>query len=215
MFYPVEGGSVYEIEDNAFGFVYKCQLPPIGYGVNSITGELQETDIIKRSEIPENQFWERYQLPKDWKDKTKREKEIRKINKDYFDPTLEEIRVREWKRRLCGVWFYNYNPFKKESELLYMTGTHYLYCTYWIFQGKHMDFRITDMEVFYILKYCETDPDCLGLNFLTRRKLGKTAISGVWAYDRTSKRPTNQHCGIQSKDDDGAEEVMKKAIIQP
>lgn len=215
MFYPVEGGSVYEIEDNAFGFVYKCQLPPIGYGVNSITGELQETDIIKRSEIPENQFWERYQLPKDWKDKTKREKEIRKINKDYFDPTLEEIRVREWKRRLCGVWFYNYNPFKKESELLYMTGTHYLYCTYWIFQGKYMDFRITDMEVFYILKYCETDPDCLGLNFLTRRKLGKTAISGVWAYDRTSKRPTNQHCGIQSKDDDGAEEVMKKAIIQP
>mgnify|MGYP000019339720 CR=1 FL=1 len=215
MFYPVEGGSVYEIEDNAFGFVYKCQLPPAGYGVNSITGELQETDIIKRSDIPENQFWERYQLPKDWKDKTKREKEIRKINKDYFDPTLEEIRVREWKRRLCGVWFYNYNPFKKESELLYMTGTHYLYCTYWIFQGKYMDFRITDMEVFYILKYCETDPDCLGLNFLTRRKLGKTAISGVWAYDRTSKRPTNQHCGIQSKDDDGAEEVMKKAIIQP
>lgn len=215
MFYPVEGGSVYEIEDNAFGFVYKCQLPPIGYGVNSITGELQETDIIKRSDIPENQFWERYQLPKDWKDKTRREKEIRKINKDYFDPTLEEIRIREWKRRLCGVWFYNYNPFKKESELLYMTGTHYLYCTYWIFQGKYMDFRITDMEVFYILKYCETDPDCLGLNFLTRRKLGKTAISGVWAYDRTSKRPTNQHCGIQSKDDDGAEEVMKKAIIQP
>ena len=173
MFYPVEGGSVYEIEDNAFGFVYKCHLPPIGYGVNSITGELQETDIIKRSDIPENQFWERYQLPKDWKDKTRREKEIRKINKDYFDPTLEEIRIREWKRRLCGVWFYNYNPFKKESELLYMTGTHYLYCTYWIFQGKHMDFRITDMEVFYILKYCETDPDCLGLNFLTRRKLGK------------------------------------------
>ena len=81
MFYPVEGGSVYEIEDNAFGFVYKCQLPPIGYGVNSITGELQETDIIKRSEIPENQFWERYQLPKDWKDKTKREKEIRKDRK--------------------------------------------------------------------------------------------------------------------------------------
>ena len=55
----------------------------------------------------------------------------------------------------------------------------------------------------------------MGLNFLTRRKLGKTAVSGCWAYDRTSKRPTNQHCGIQSKDDKGAEEVMQKAIIQP
>ena len=51
MFYPVEGGSVYEIEDNAFGFVYKCQLPPAGYGVNSITGELQETDIDRKSVV--------------------------------------------------------------------------------------------------------------------------------------------------------------------
>ena len=215
MFYPVKDGSVYKIEDNAFGYVYECNLPPIGYGVNSITGEVHGTDIIKRSDIPEQQFWERYELPSDWKEKIKREKERKKYDKDYFDPYLENIRVREWNRRLCGVWFWNYNPFKKESELLYMTGTHYLYCTYWIFQGKHMDFRITDMEVWYILKYCENDPDCLGLNFLTRRKLGKTAISGCWAYDRTSKRPTNQHCGIQSKDDDGAEEVMKKAIVQP
>ena len=215
MFNPVDNGSVYEIKDNAFGFVYKCNLPPVGYGINSITGELQETCIIKRSDIPEEQFWERYQLPKDWKEKCKREKEKRKFNKDYFDPYLEEIRVREWTRRLCGVWFWNFNPYTGQSDLLYITGTHYLYCTYWIFQGKYMDFRITDMEVWYILKYCETDPDCLGLNFLTRRKLGKTAISGCWAYDRTSKRPTNQHCGIQSKDDDGAEEVMKKAIVQP
>jgi hypothetical protein len=215
MFNEVQGGSVYEVEDNAFGFIYKCWRPPVGFGVNSITGELNETDVIKRDEIPENHFWERFELPKDWKEKSKREKERKKFDKDYFDPYLEDIRVREWNRRLCGVWFWNYNPFKKESELTYITGTHYLYCTYWIFQGKRMDFRVTDMEVFYILKYCETDPDCLGLNFLTRRKLGKTAISGCWAYDRTSKRPTNQHCGIQSKDDDGAEEVMKKAIVQP
>jgi len=215
MFYPTEDSTVYEIDDNAFGFVYKCHLPKIGYGINSITGELQETDIIKRSEIPEMQFWERYELPKEFKVRLRAEKERKKFNSDFVDPYLEEIRSREWKRRLCGVWFWNYNPFKKESELLYMTGTHYLYCTYWIFQGKYMDFRITDMEVWYILKYCEQDPDCLGLNFLTRRKLGKTAISGCWAYDRTSKRPTNQHCGIQSKDDTGAEEVMKKAIVQP
>ncbi len=215
MFYPVENGSTYIIPDNAFGFDYVCHLPPVGYGVNSITGEVQKTDIIKRSDIPEEQYWERFTLPNDWKEKLRRETERKKYDINYRDPYLENIRLQEWNRRLCGVWFWNYNPFKKESELLYMTGTHYLYCTYWIFQGKHMDFRVTDMEVFYILKYCETDPDCLGLNFLTRRKLGKTAISGCWAFDRTSKPPTNQHCGIQSKDDKGAEEVMKKAIVQP
>jgi hypothetical protein len=215
MFYPIENGSVYKVEDNAFGFVYDCQLPPVGYGKHAVTGEIMKTDIIKRSDVPEEQYFERYSLPKWYKERRIKEEKRQQIDKDYFDFELEEIRKKEWLRRQCGVWFWNYNPHKGESELLYMTGTHYLYCTYWKFQGKFMDFRITDMQVWYILRYCEEDPDCLGLNFLTRRKLGKTAISGCWAYDRTSKRPTNQHCGIQSKDDDGAEEVFKKAIVQP
>lgn len=215
MFKEIHGGRIYKIEDNAFGFIYECWLPPIGYGKNSITGELQETDIIKRSDIPEEQYFERYTLPKDFKSRRVTEKQRQEVDKYYFDPYLEQIRKREWNRRLCGIWFWNFNPHKGVSELMYMTGQHYLYCTWWKFQGKFMDFRITDMEVWYLLSYCNEDPDCLGLNFLTRRKLGKTAISGCWAYERTSRRPTNQHCGIQSKDDDGAEEVFKKAIVQP
>lgn len=215
MFYPVPNGSIYEIVDNAFGFTYKCNLPPVGYGINSITGEVCKTDIIKRSEVVEEQHWQRFVLPKEWTEKRKVEKRMQEIHPTHTDPYVEAIRAREWNRRLCGVWFWNFNPFKGESELLYMTGQHYLYCTYWRFQGKFMDFRITDMEVWYVINYCDNDPDCLGLNFLTRRKLGKTAISGCWAYERTSRPPFNQHCGIQSKDDDGAEEVFKKAIVQP
>ena len=215
MFNKIEGGSVYVIPDNCFGFEYHCNLPPIGYGINSVTGELQETDIIKRSDIPEHNFWDRYTLPKDWNVKRKAEKERQKFDKYYIDPYLESIRAREWKRRLCGVWFDNYNPKKKQVETLYITGTHYLYITYWKFQGKFMDFRINDMEFWYVMKYCETDPDCLGLNEITKRKLGKTAKLGCWLYDRTSKPPFNQHAGIQSKADDDAEEVMKKALVQP
>lgn len=215
MYVPIEGGSVYEIPDNAFGFIYKCNLPPIGYGINSITGELEETDIISRSDIAEQQYWERYSLPKDWKVKRQSEKERQDFDRFYVNPYLEEIRTREWKRRLCGVWFWNYNPKTKKSELRYVTGTHYLYITYWKFQGKFMDFRINDMEAWYVIKYCETDPDCLGTNEITKRKLGKTAKLGCWLYDRTSKRPMNQHAGLQSKADDDADEVMKKAIIQP
>lgn len=207
------GGSIYEVPDNSFGFVFKCNLPIIGYGVNSITGEVQETDIIKRSDNPEECFWERYSLPKDWNIKRKAEKERQKFDRYYVDPYLEAIRAREWKRRLCGVWVYIYNPNKKIVELNYITGTHYLYITFWRFQGKFMDFRINDMEFWYVMKYCEEDPDCLGLNEITKRKLGKTAKLGCWLYDRTSKPPFNQHAGIQSKADDDAEEVMKKALV--
>lgn len=214
MFYEIEGSSLYEIPDNAFGFVFRCFLPPVGFGVNSNTGELQETDIIKRSEIPEECYWERFELPADWKVKRAAEKERQRFDKHYFDPYLEAIRSREWKRRLCGVWFYNYNPKTKQAELRYITGTHYFYATYWKFQGKWMDFRINDMELWYVVKYCETDPNCLGLNEITKRKLGKTARLGCWIYERTS-RARNQHAGLQSKTDDDAQEVMKKAIVQP
>ncbi len=214
MFYPVENGSVYEIPDNAFGFVYKCHVPPVGYGVNVVTGELEETDVIKRSDIPEEQYWERYSLPKDYKEKRKSELERQEFDKYYFDPYLENIRQREWKRRLCGVWFWNYNPVTKTSSPVYITGQHYLYTTYWRFQGKFMDYRVNDMEFWYIVKYMEQDPNCLGLNEITKRKLGKTAKLGCWIYERTS-RMYNSHAGFQSKSDPDAEEVMLKAIVLP
>ncbi len=215
MYYPIEGGSTYEIPDNSFGFIYVCQLPPVGYGVNSITGKLQKTDIISRSDIDEEQMWERFVLPKQWIEKRKREKEIQKFDRLHVDPYVESIRAREWNRRLCGIWFHNYNPTTKKVELLYITGTHYLYATYWKFQGKFMDFRINDMEAWYVVKYCETDPNCLGFNEITKRKLGKTAKLGCWLYERTSRPPTNQHAAFQSKADGDAEEVMKKAVVQP
>jgi hypothetical protein len=214
MFYPVENGSIYEIPDNAFGFTFVCNLPPVGFGVNSMTGELQETDIIKRSDVPDQNYWERYRLPVEWKVKRTAEKERQKFDKYYADPELEKIRSREWKRRLCGVWFHNYNPKTGEVEIKYITGIHYFYITYWKFQGKFMDFRINDMELWYVVKYCETDPNCLGPNEITKRKLGKTARLGCWIYERTS-RSKNQHAGLQSKTDDDADEVMKKAIVLP
>jgi hypothetical protein len=214
MFYPVEGGSVYEIHDNAFGYIFKCNLPPVGYGIDVNTGELRETDVIKRSNDPEECFWERFILPSDWKQRRRSEKERQKFDKFYFDPELEAIRQREWKRRRCGIWFHNYNPKTKKVDILYITGTHYLYATYWKFQGKHMDFRINDMECWYVVRYIETDPNALGLNEITKRKLGKTARLGCWIYERTS-RMKNAHAGLQSKTDNDAWEVFKKAIVHP
>ena len=215
MFYPVDGGSVYEIDDNAFGFRFRCWRPPVGYGVNVLTGQLEEVGIISRSEIPEEQYWERQPLPKWWEERRRMEKERQKTDKYYIDLHCEEFRAQEWRRRLCGVWFWNYNPRKKESEPVYLTGQHYFYVNYWRFQGKHLDFRFTDMRVWYALAYCDADPDSLGLIYMTKRKLGKTSLSGCWAYERTSRPPTNQHCGIQSKDDTSAAEVFAKAIYQP
>jgi hypothetical protein len=214
MFYEIPGGTQIDIPDNAFGFIYKCWIPPVGYGVSSKSGKLLKTEILKNSDIPEEQLWVRPTLPHDYATKRKKEKEIQRHDPEYVDSYLEEIRKREWRRRLRGIWFWNYNPILKKSELIYITGLHYLYITYWKFQGKSMDFRMPDRDVFYVVDYCMNDPDCLGLNELTKRKNGKTARVGCWAYERVS-RLENHHAGLQSKSDDDAEEAFKKAVILP
>lgn len=214
MFYPIEGGSVIEINDNAFGFVYKCNLPPFGKGKNVATGAIQDVDVFDYSEVPEENYWRRPTLPLDYNVRRKKEREVQQIDPYYFDPYLQDIRKTEWRRRLCGVWFKNYNPIKEEVEWIYLTGLNYLYITWWKFQGKFMDFRISDRDWHYVNAYCMEDPDCLGGNEQTKRKSGKTARVGCWAYERVS-RLSNHHAGLQSKTDDDAEEAYLKAIVHP
>ena len=203
-----------DIADNAFGFVYRCFLPKVGFGINSVTYKMEETDILPASENPLEHFWDRPSLPLDYKSRRIKEKQVQAIDPYYVDEYLEGIRKREWKRRLCGVWFYNYNPIKKETVLEYITGLNYFYITYWKFQGKFMDFRVADRDIFYIIAYDMEDDKCLGVNEITKRKNGKTARMGCWAYERVS-RLNNHHAGLQSKSDEDAEEAFRKAVIHP
>ncbi len=214
MFYPIENGSVFEVQDNAFGFVYECQLPPVGYGKNIMTGEIEKTDILQRSNIPEEQYFQRIPLPIDYKAKRKVEQERQKIDKFYVDPYLEDFRTQDWHRRLCGVWFICFNEELGVSEPIYLTGQHWMYLNWWIYQGKYMDYREPDRETFYVVSYCQEDPKNLGLNELTQRKSGKTGRSGLVAYERTS-RLANHHCGIQSKSDTDGFTMFKKAVVHP
>lgn len=173
MYLPIENGSIVEVPDNSFGFVYNCYIPPIGYGINSMTGELQKTDMLCRSEIPEEQYWERIPLPSDYKKRRVHEKKAQQIDRNYFDPYLEKFRREDWNRRLCGVWFLRYNPKLKKSEWVYITGQQYLYINWWVYQGKMMDYREPDRETFYVYQYCQEDHYCLGLNEIMQRKNGK------------------------------------------
>jgi hypothetical protein len=217
MINPIENGTVHAVPDNAFGFEFKCHIPPFGYGISSISGKVLKTDVLPpASDMPDENYWEavKPKLPSWWNDRRRKEKDVQRIDKLYVDPELEAIRKREWRRRIRGVWFWNYNPYSREVEAVYITGLQYLYCTYWKFQGKYMDFRMPDRDLFYVVEYCMQDPVCLGLNELTKRKNGKTARVGCWLYERTS-RMKNHHGGLQSKTDNDAEKAFDKAIIQP
>lgn len=208
MFEVIPDGTLVEVPDNAFGYIYKCWVPPIGYGINVVTGELSKTDIHKRSDSDDEQYWERILLPKDYADRRKQEEKRQEFDNSYFDPYLEDVRVKEWNRRLCGVWFWN------KGVCTYITQLHYFYLNWWKYQGKYLSYREPDRETFYVVQYCVEDPLCLGLNEITMRKSGKTARSACFGYERTS-RLSDHHCGIQSKKDEDAWEVFKKGFVHP
>lgn len=187
---------------------YECWVPPVGYGTHADTGEIAKTDVIKRSAKKSEQFWERQTLPANWAERCEKELQIRETDRNFIDAELQEIRKREWRRRIYGVWFYN------NGEPVYITGQHYMLLNYWKFQGKWFDYREPNRDYYYVLQYCIEDPNCLGLIEVTKRKEGKTARGGLFIYEYIS-RTEARHGGIQSKTDGDAQEVFQKAIVTP
>ncbi len=185
---------------------FDCWVPPVGYGFNTVTGSIEKTDVLKKSQNKKEQFWEIQALSKDYDKKRILERARQEKDGKYFDNDLERYRLQEWGRRIRGVWFYN------NGEPTYVTGLHYFYLNWWSFQGKKMEYRNTDRKFFYVLEFCVQDPLSLGLIEVTKRKQGKTARAGVFLYEYIS-RNNAKHGGIQSKTSGDAQEVFAKAII--
>jgi len=190
----------------------ECHLPPEGFVYNIVTKQLEHRGIHSRSDIKEEQFWERVPLPNWYKDTVKREDAYEKKRKDdeepFYDEQLEEYKKQEWDRRLNGFWFYN------NGIPIYITGSHYFYLQWWQIDIGYPKFRIPDMEYFYFLQYCIEDPLCMGMIEITKRRFGKTFRGGVFITEYpTRTKMTN--AGIQSKTGSDAKKVFGKAVINP
>lgn len=187
----------------------KCYVPPVGKVRDYHTGELVERPILKRSDDPNEQYWEKPKLPDGWNKKRLIEKAKQVIDPNYVDVELEEFRRREWDRRLNGVWFMN------NGRPEYLTQLHYFYLTWWKIDSGYPDFRKTDWEYFVFLDEVIRDDRSAGMCEVTKRRAGKTARSGAFIYEYVS-RAKNAYGGAQSKTDpDVKENVFEKFIIQP
>jgi hypothetical protein len=200
MFNPIKNGT----KEMVYG--YECNLPPVGYGVNVVTGKLEKIGVVTSSPIRKKQIWKKAELPKDWDAKRRVENIKIKKDPDYYDPELEEFIVQQWKYRLCGYWFVcNGKP-------TYITGLHHFYATWWKLDGMYPDYRETDRKYFYVLEYCVNDPACGGLIYATNRRAGKTFKGTVFLYEYTS-RTNDAYSGIQSKTGADAKAVFANKLI--
>jgi hypothetical protein len=202
MFISIDKGHIEDIQG------LQCNLPPIGYVYNVLTGVVEKRVVHSRSTKKDEQYWESIKLPKDYVRLREKESIQQQEDNEQFDPNLEQFRTQEWDRRLNGFWFYN------DGVPTYITGLHYFYLNYWTLDTGLPKYRDTDRKYFYFLEYCINDPECFGMVEITKRRQGKTFRGGVFLYEYTS-RARNARAGIQSKTGSDAKEVFRKAIIQP
>ncbi|MFD2922044.1 hypothetical protein ACFS6H_20150 [Terrimonas rubra] len=185
-----------------------CQVPPVGFVFNILTGQLEKREIFKRSELPANQYWERQEIPDWYKKKSREVTAKRETEPDFFDPKCNEYEAQEWDRRLNGFWFYN------NGVPTYITGMHYLYLQWWKIDIGYPGFRIPDLEYFYFLQYCIDDPNSFGMCEITKRRFGKSFRAGLFSFEYVSRAVESQS-GIQSKTGTDAKKFFAKAVVRP
>jgi hypothetical protein len=131
-----------------------------------------------------------------------------KYDEFYVNEKMEAFRLQEFDRIDNGYFFMN------NGNLVYVTGFHYAYLTWWKLNTGFPSFRDTDRRLFYFWQYCFEDKHCYGLLEVTKRGQGKSYRVGCVAYF-ISVRFRAAHVGIQSKTDDDAAKFFKLQIVEP
>jgi hypothetical protein len=207
MFHPIQGGSTIEVQG------LKCNIPPYGWGVHSETAELSKVDVIKRSPVKSEQYWEPPYTADDiadWNEWYEEEKAMQEDDPEYIHPELQKVRQREWHRRLYGVWLWI------NGQAYYIPGIFYFYLAYWRCLDTDTglpDYRLIDLEYFYFWLYVYQDPKCFGFIEIRKRRDGKSYRAACILYEVISRSKKAQGA-IQSKTrDDAAEFFQNKLVI--
>lgn len=132
------------------------------------------------------------------------------VNPDFVHPHQDEINEwedREWERSTNGIWFWN------NGVKTFITGEYYKYLTTWD-AGFNPEYRETDKETFYWIKFWEEDPKSYGGTYNTRRREGKSTKMGFWIMNRSSTK--FQHLGgMQGEDNIKIKDFYDKMVMAP
>lgn len=138
--------------------------------------------------------------------------EIERANDpDYIHPHQEELNEweeREFERCRDGVHFWN------KGIVTFITGDYYKYLTQWQPLFGFPDYRESDKEVFYYIKFCEEDPECFGMIYNTLRREGKSTKMGFWIANRVTTQ-FKHLAGMQGQENNKIISFYNQMVIQP
>ncbi len=198
-------GEFYSI-DNYFKKPYDRKRDAINIAPDSSIGQVITLDGFKIilpkapknksdilfSDLPrEEQYWRRQEMPLG-------------LNKDNHEVYIDYI-MEEFRRRREGVWFMN------NGKKVWLTGDAYFALQWCQMEddGGYMNFRYSQLDIFYFAEACRLDKRCLGMLFLKSRRTGFTFIT-LFKFLNESTSFKNTNFGMTSKTEDDAQTAFLK-----
>ena len=119
---------------------------------------------FKRSENKEEQYWEKFEYPKELS-RIKSRFDWDEYPADFKEKWYDYI-DEEFKRREQGFHFYN------NGNPVYITGTHYMYLQWSKIDVGAPDYREANRLFFIFWEACKADNRCYGMCYLKNRRSG-------------------------------------------
>jgi hypothetical protein len=174
--------------------------------INNINIALPSTpsDVYKRSQKKEDQYWEVYEYPK----QLKQIKSIFQWNespKEFKSKWVDYIES-EFDRRENGYWFYN------NGTPTYITGTHYMYLQWTKIDVGNADFREANRIFFIYWEACKADNRSFGMVYLKIRRSGFSFMSSSESVN-TATLAKDARVGILSKTGSDAKKMFTDKVV--
>ena len=163
-----------------------------------------EDECFKRSNVKEEQYWEKQEYPKelariksrfDWEDYPS---DFKEKWYDYIDE--------EFKRRDEGYWFYN------NGVPTYITGTHYMYLQWSKIDVGAPDYRESNRFFFLFWEACKADNRCYGMCYLKNRRSGFSFMSSAELVNQATIS-SDARFGILSKSGADAKKMFTDKVV--
>lgn len=184
-------------------------LPEYGYGIDADYEDIiKPVEIIKRSNKPEEQYWEKEDLPNEFMDWVADENSKKESDSSYFNYDLERIRQKEWHRRLFGIWVWI------KGVPYYIPGSYYFYLTYWQLDMGFPVFRKSDYKKALYWKWNEYNPFSYGMIEITKRRGGKSVFAAAMLTEYAT-RTMRAICSMQSKTEEDAKKLFDYHVVTP
>jgi len=163
-----------------------------------------ENEPFKRSEIKEEQYWEKQEYPKELS-RIKSRFDWDEYPNDFKEEWYDYI-DNEFKKRNEGYWFYN------NGNPTYITGTHYMYLQWSKIDVGAADYREANRLFFIFWEACKADTRCYGMCYLKNRRSGFSFMSSAELVNQATIS-SDARFGILSKTGSDAKKMFTDKVV--